>query len=229
MDLLFPNLEKKAWKTVNLNEAYMKHKPQLNMHHLQDQYTLLDNISHQKEFYTYGGFGEDRTDLWHGFEPDAKKMIHLGVDLNNLKVGQLVGSISDGVVVDVFVDPNKFNGWGGRVIVKSPFLMVNKNICPEDENVYILYGHLQAEDLPRLGSIVKMGDVIGKIASGDSNGGWFEHLHLQIMLERYVKRFKTYREIDGYDFYSTDILKELLDPMTVLEALQVIVDIMKEK
>jgi len=214
MEILLPHLEKKEWKLVNLNEAYKNSEQKLNMHDIIDQYTLLNDLSNQKQVYTYGGFGEDRSDLWHGFEPDAKKMIHLGVDINNLKVGQPVCSLSDGTVVDVLVDPSSFNGWGGRVIIKA-----TKNILGLDEPIYFLYGHLQSDGLPEKNTTVKLGDVIGKIAAGDSNGGWFEHLHLQIMRDCYVQRFRTYREIDGYDFHSTEILKELIDPIEVLNKL----------
>jgi murein DD-endopeptidase MepM/ murein hydrolase activator NlpD len=57
-------------------------------------------------------------------------MIHLGVDINNLPDGQDVANVREGVVVFTEVDETKFNGWGGRVIVKC-------------DNIYYMYGHLQ--------------------------------------------------------------------------------------
>jgi len=205
---LLPGLPKKPWKLIDLQEEFLQRKAAaaLDMHVLVSQDTLLRLASDDETVYTYGGFGEERTLLWEGFEKDAAHMVHLGVDFNNLPPGQAVAALESGSVVYVYADPTKFNGWGGRVIVRST-----------TGDRYVLYGHLQHSGLPRLGAKVVVGDVLGKIAANTENGGWFSHLHLQIMSDAYVQQFKTLAEIDGYDFSrAVQEIVGIVDPLAVI-------------
>lgn len=184
---LFPCLATKPWKYVNLNEENKKYKD-ADMKDIRNQIELLDVISENGKYYTYGGFGEDRTELWDGFEPEALKMYHLGIDFNNLNINEKVASLSDGVVVCLKQFEDTFNGWGLRIIIKDT-----------KTNIYYLYGHLNKSSF-HLSDVVKKGDIIGEIGDYIENGGWFRHLHLQIMEEKYVKKFDDLLDIDGYDF-----------------------------
>ena len=172
------------------------------MKNVEHQNNLLSILSDQDRFYTYGGFGEDRTKLWEGFEPEALKMYHLGVDFNNLPVNQQVASLSDGQVVYILNDKTKFNGWRTRVIIK-------------DYQTYYLYGHLNKTPLT-INQIINKYDIIGEIGDTNENGGWFPHLHLQIMQQKYIDKFNSLLDIDGYDFIK-DITHfdsmGILDPM----------------
>ena len=104
---LFPNIDPKPWKLVNLDSEYSKrkHYMNLNMTNNIDQEILLGLVTERNRFCTYGGFGEDHTGIWDG----SPKMIHLGVDFNNLTVGQPVVSLTHGLVVFTEVDQTKFN------------------------------------------------------------------------------------------------------------------------
>lgn len=158
--------------------------------------------ANQPSVCTYGGFGEDRDELWFGANEPA---IHLGVDFNNLPAKQSVRSLTDGKVVHVMRDLDKVNGWGGRVIIFDP-----------QRRIYILYGHLDHKNLPIVDSIIKCGDEIGKIGDETENGGWFWHLHLQPMAEDYVKPFlasDTMHLIDGYA--PKQLPTGILDPMSI--------------
>jgi hypothetical protein len=198
--------------------------------------------SNKKPVATYGGFGELRTDLWNGFEPcicgdsadvgastNKRKctcvMLHLGVDFNNLKPGTLVKSICDGYVAHI-MDDNKVdtvdgnidkddrdntasgdknaktkNGWGGRVIVYDT-----------SKRLYVLYGHLDPKTLPALGMCVERGQYLSTIGSQAVNGGWFCHLHLQVMTSDYVSKFPNLDLLDGYDLTRSTIPDGVLDP-----------------
>src|ERR1700722_3165111 len=105
---LFPGLPRRSWKPVNLNEEYLK-RTQLCMRSVEDQNRMLQELSDDDACYCFGGFGEDRTELWKGFEPGNARMVHLGVDFNNLAVVQAVASLTAGEVVDVLHDESKFN------------------------------------------------------------------------------------------------------------------------
>lgn len=206
LDILFPNLPVKPWKYVDLNAEFEKRR-HLNMKHIPDQIQLLYEVSDQGQTYTYGGYGEDRTEIWKDFEPGGVKMWHLGVDYNNLPVGQEVGSVSDGVVVHILYDHSGFNGWGTRIMIR--------NETPIRDNIYYLYGHLSTTTL-EVGQSVTRGQIIGLIGDEAVNGGWFPHLHLQIMTDQFVKKFDHYEEIDGYDFArNVDEIEGLIDPNTL--------------
>jgi hypothetical protein len=131
-------------------------------------------------------------------------MVHLGVDFNRLPEGQMVCLPEGGKVVHVMKDDTKFNGWGGRVLVK----------CKDGH--YVMFGHLSHHGLPNEGAELKTGDTVGYIGAGDVNGGWFPHLHLQVMTPEYVKQvLGAYDLIDGYDF--ADNMDGVVDPLVWLE------------
>ena len=131
-------------------------------------------------------------------------MIHLGVDFNNLQVGQPVLSLSEGAVFHAWHDLLSCNGWGYRVMIKSG-------------NIFFLYGHLDPKYPKEVGQTIKQGEEIGRIGSEKVNGGWFPHLHLQVMHSSYVAQFRNLELLDGYVF-STDLATTagILDPMKFL-------------
>jgi murein DD-endopeptidase MepM/ murein hydrolase activator NlpD len=198
MEDLFPGLVG-TWKTINLEELYTEQK-NLNMFDVDDQCKLLNQaVNSEDKIFTYGGFGEDRSNLWNGFSYPSP-VIHLGVDFNNLPVGQPVASQSNGIVVDSWMHNIDFDGWGGRVVIR-------------DENgLYWMYGHLDRSILG-LDEHVKKGDIVGKIGNSNENGGWFPHLHLQVMTDEFVGQNPDWAKIDGY---YTSIPRGVLDPLGVL-------------
>jgi murein DD-endopeptidase MepM/ murein hydrolase activator NlpD len=183
---------KRKWICKDLQEEYLKRK-HLDMKNIDDQNQLLNEISLYEQYNTYGGFGEDRTLLWEGFEDEDDKMYHLGIDFNNLDIHTTIKSVTNGNVVHILHDYSTFNGWGIRVIIKDEF------------DVYHLYGHL-GQICVYLNQNIKQGDNIGKLGEdkqrgySQTNGGWFCHLHYQVMSEDYVKLFENMDDIDGYHF-----------------------------
>lgn len=192
---LFPGLAFKPWKVVNLNVEFLKNA-HLDMRKIPDQVKLLDIASRTNTVYSYGGYGEDRSDIWKGFEPETKRMIHLGLDFNNLPALQPVTSVIDGQIILTAIDDSKFNGWGGRIFVKN-------------DSVLAMYGHLDVQTLPSCRE-VKKGDIIGWIGMPNINGGWFPHLHLQVMDYKYVNKFSKLEDINGY---ADEMPEGVLNPM----------------
>jgi peptidoglycan LD-endopeptidase LytH len=139
--------------------------------------------------YTIGGYLEDRTALWNGFEKSSR-MIHLGVDVNNLTAGEPVSVPCDATVVHVMRDTSSSNGWGGRVIFQLA--------TPFGGAEYLLYGHLR-HDLPDVGTAFKAGDIVAHIGDPTANGGWFGHLHAQLLTRTAFNRdIADPNRIDGY-------------------------------
>ena len=194
---LFPRATQLPWIEVNLQKEAEK-RPHLDMKKAVDQELLLFELSRGRTVRTYGGFYEDRTEMWKGFEEKATKMIHLGVDFNNLDAGEVVASISEGKVIHVLVDESPFNGWGTKIIV-------------EGEKYYYLYGHLMFP-LVREGDLVDKGQILGYIADSGKNGGWFEHLHLQVMNRNFLN--VPVEQVDGYEF-KPDEIKGVVNPLRI--------------
>jgi murein DD-endopeptidase MepM/ murein hydrolase activator NlpD len=193
------------WQHVNLDDLYVqkiKMSP-LDMKKEKDQDALLSYAKKEKT-RTYGGFGEVRKNIWKGFEPENPIMLHLGIDFNNLEPDTIVYHVTDGKVIHVMLDFAKFNGWGGRVIVHN-----------EQKDLYVMYGHLNPYVLPVTGAIVRKGESIGRLGSFEQNGGWFCHLHLQVMTKEFVQRFDgKLDKLDGY-WMEENLPNGVLNPMTV--------------
>lgn len=190
------------WTSINLNDEYIRHaqRLRLRMTSSDHQTVLLESVArscgrrNQRNIATYGGFQEDRSVLWKGFERDEKgnplSMLHLGIDFNNLVKGEQVKSLCHGEVFHVMHDTSEHNGWGGRLIIKDTI-----------NNRFLLYGHLDPATMLKTKTKVVPGDIIATIGEPNVNGGWFRHLHLQIMTQEHVKQYEDREHlIDGYTF-----------------------------
>lgn len=194
---LFPELKTK-WKQVNL--AFLHKFTEMKtpiVSDLEKQEKLLEYARIFPDTCTYGGYLEDRDQLWFG---KNVPQYHLGVDFNNLPKNTSVHSLTDGIVFHIMKDKDKVNGWGGRVIIKN-------------EDKYILYGHLSHDSLPKIETKVKTGDKIGNIGNSNENGGWFCHLHLQYMTENFVKDY--FNDLNVLDGYAYETNEGVLDPMSL--------------
>lgn len=228
------------WHYVNLNTEFLQCEKSLDMFQIEDQNALLKQIhdkyvgrikrncscdpgdmlhrSSSLKIATYGGFGENRSQIWKHFEPctcetpyDCRcTMIHLGVDFNNLNPGTRVKSVCDGTVVHIMRGHHdsknnvNHNGWGGRVIVYDHV-----------KRVYVLYGHLDPKHLPCVGQMLAKHETVGYLGSSAVNGGWFAHLHFQVMTSEFVDLFPDLDKLDGYELSSLEIPNGVLDPFLV--------------
>jgi murein DD-endopeptidase MepM/ murein hydrolase activator NlpD len=198
---LFPNLKKGKWIELNLNDESKK-----------TNIDVLDPVSFDKWIhelekernanYSWGGFLEDRSYIWRN-HPGAKNgnpsLIHLGIDYN-VPAGTKVAILADGEVVHVMQNEDNSDGWGGRIIWR----LENGN--------YLVYGHLKKNIKFKVGDKFKKGDIIGEIGTPDVNGGWFPHLHVQIIDKIFFDKFKDKKDIDGYLPKGHELLKHIINP-----------------
>src|SRR5437868_10839671 len=94
--LILPRLSDEKFIEVDLAaeaDAYNKTQHNIGQNPMESaeyQVAFLSHIQNKyKCKYTIGGYCEDRSELWSGFE-QSKSMLHLGVDINNLKVSEPV-------------------------------------------------------------------------------------------------------------------------------------------
>lgn len=176
---------------LNLNQFFLVRKKKIPS--VKDpQY--IDSELKKLRFNTYGGYGENRKDVWKGTYLDEKKnYIHLGVDVNVKKGTELICPFPL-EVIDVFTDIDTKMGWGGRVILRrkrnSPFIVI---------------AHLNPRDLCDKKNL-KLGEKIGSVGTWPENGNTFEHFHLQLTYET------DFNTMDGYGY--EDDLKNNPCPFT---------------
>jgi len=164
---------------INLNQLFIQNKHLIPS--IKDPY-YLNKVLRNLRMFTYGGYGENRKDIWNGtYLDETKGYFHLGVDINVYK-NTSVFSPMDTKVIDVFTDTDTKIGWGGRVILQ------NKKNKP-----FIIMGHFDPTSINvEKGQHLNTGELIGKVGTWPTNGNTFEHLHLQL---RMTSDFDT---MDGY-------------------------------
>lgn len=138
----------------------------------------------------YGGWMEDRSFLWKGSYLDEKKTyVHLGIDVG-FSAGMPVRATFSSKIVRVDDDYPEIGGWGARVILKH-----------EKEPLYFIYAHLDRNVACKVGDILKKESVFAKVGKPPFNGNWFEHVHIQAIIDRYyceIEKNNLWDEIDGY-------------------------------
>jgi murein DD-endopeptidase MepM/ murein hydrolase activator NlpD len=210
-DLLFPQLKDAAWGRIDINALAEEvvqllpdsldcspegANPFLNPVLCEKWLNLVHKI--KEVDYSWGGYLEDRSQVWSGHYHKRGEVIHLGVDFY-VPVGVEVYMPIDGDLCWSQQDPDQNGGWGGKLIFRT-------------QAGYLVFGHLKeiSDSFPRF---VKKGEVIGKIAEADKNGGWSPHLHVQLM-----KEFKP--EVDGYGPKYDGMELDFLNPISTLVGMQ---------
>ena len=192
---LFPTLHGRPCGYVNLNELAKRVRAGCTRddnpfidpdrcHRILLEYHEASGIA-----YSYGGYLEKRSTLWEGVKylRDNKTFLHLGVDFN-VQAGTPVAINHKGVVELIDTDfPEKF-GWGTRVIVKLT-----------THPLYVIYVHLDPQVSCRVGQVLMPNSYIGRVGVPPQNGGWFPHLHVQLVTTHAWRYYKNKLKIlDGY-------------------------------
>lgn len=191
-ELLFPSLKDRRWGYVNFGEESYAMERRLrggrwveSVHH-----------NHGIEF-SYGGYLEDRNNLWSGSYLKPGCAWHLGVDYA-VPTDTYVHLPVDAQLVRAIMDPDQDGGWGGQVIVQ----------VGGDAGTKVIFGHLKSL-CPR--PHMKAGEVIGQIAPREGNGNWEPHLHVQL-----VSDWLDATTVDGYSHLYEGIDKDFPRPESLL-------------
>lgn len=167
---LFPQLKHAKWDFINLDDEAEKafgdqpQNPLLDPNFCNEWVKSL-HLARGVE-YSYGGWMENRANLWRGHYHKPGHTIHLGIDYNVPDWTEVFLPRS-GVLVMSENDPDQDGGWGGRAIYKI-------------ENYYVIFAHLMAIE-GKVGRICKAGTSVGLVGNHAVNGNWFPHLHVQCM------------------------------------------------
>ena len=196
---VFPALKDKPAVYVDMNEFYAKQQP------LKDGKSiyLIPELTQkflealhrtQGVAYSFGGYLENREDLWAGSYMDLSKAVHLGIDVN-ARAGTEVAPAHKSRVAKIVHDPDQDGGWGSVIIFELE--------KPIGEISHYIYAHLSKNDVRvNVGDIVEAGQAVASLGKPHENGGWYEHLHVQAMTPDawvMVKDRDDMGAFDGYD------------------------------
>ena len=128
-----------------------------------------------EKYCPFGGFMEKRGFYTADQYTKGKHMtrdLHIGVDIW-LPAGTAVFAPLDGVVHS-FAYNDKPLDYGGTIILEHEW---------KGMNFYALYGHVSKSSVQNLkqGAFISKGTPIAELGYPEENGGWYPHLHLQVI------------------------------------------------
>lgn len=120
---------------------------------------------------------EERSTVLSQFPQMVKeqRFYHVGLDIIVPAGFQLFAPL-EGKVFAAGIDAGQGN-YGGYVILQHQV---------QDVTFYSFYGHLDTSALPETGEAVTAGAPFAMIGERADSGGWFTHVHLQILTQRAV-------------------------------------------
>lgn len=181
-ELLFPSLKNQRWGYINFGEESFAVKGNPNpllTPEAQTEWVQRLHARNNIEF-SYGGYLEDRSNLWRGHYMAPGATWHLGIDYN-VPAGTPIHLPCNAPLIASVADKDQNGGWGGKLIFKR----LDK---------FLIFGHLAHKSMAsKVGFNFVAGDLIGHIGESSENGNWFPHLHLQVVAGRNEPR-----EVDGY-------------------------------
>ncbi|MBT5547053.1 MAG: peptidoglycan DD-metalloendopeptidase family protein, partial [Desulfobacula sp.] len=105
---------------------------------------------------------------------EEQRFYHLGLDII-VPLATPLNAPLDASVKESGYEAGEGN-YGGNVLLmhESPYF----------DTFYSLYGHLNKERLPAVGTHFKAGDPFAFIGDFHENGNWFYHTHLQVITQK---------------------------------------------
>lgn len=209
-----PDTDWSKWGFVNLQSYYASWAGRAEPRRDADMHQRMIADLHEERNIdcSYGGWLEVRdTLLAHTYLADSGKYLHLGVDFN-VPAGSRVAAPRSWDVVLVDDDHPDPHGWGPRVV-----------FCGYDvvrtERIYVIFAHLDADLSSRVkpGATIREGYCFAAVGAPPRNGGWFPHLHVQVVTEAAWNKYGI-ENIDGYGHPgdAAALAREFPDPLPLL-------------
>lgn len=115
---------------------------------------------------------------------EEQRFYHVGLDIV-LPEATPVYAPLDGTVHDLGIDEGLGN-YGGYLILRHTIA---------ETTFYSFYGHLNSLHLVNRNQEITAGEVIGRLGARTDSGGWFTHVHLQIITQYAMDQG---RHLQGY-------------------------------
>ena len=136
---------------------------------------IFSELKNSGKKWGIGKYLEERKNILRGSINiiNEKRIYHLGLDII-VPYNSLVFCPLDGYVYNLGKETQKGN-YGGYLILKHKI---------NNETFYSLYGHLKTPHKVQLGQKILAGQELARIGKETDSGGWFCHLHLQIITQK---------------------------------------------
>ena len=136
---------------------------------------IFNELKNSGKKWGIGEYLEERKNILRGSINiiNEKRIYHLGLDII-VPYNSVVFCPLDGYVHKLGKENQKGN-YGGYLILKH---QVNNH------TFYSLYGHLKTPHKVQLGEKILAGQELALIGKESDSGGWFCHLHLQIITQK---------------------------------------------
>ena len=136
---------------------------------------IFNELKHSGKKWGIGKYLEERKNILRGSINiiNEKRIYHLGLDII-VPYNSVVFCPLDGYVHKLGKETQKGN-YGGYLVLKHKI---------KNEIFYSLYGHLKTPHKVQLGQEVLAGQELAIIGKESDSGGWFCHLHLQIITHK---------------------------------------------
>ena len=136
---------------------------------------VFNELKNSGRKWGIGEYLEERKNILRGSINiiNEKRIYHLGLDII-VPYNSVVFCPLDGYVYKLGKETQKGN-YGGYLVLKH---QVN------NQTFYSLYGHLKTPHKVQLGEKILAGQELALIGKESDSGGWFCHLHLQIITQK---------------------------------------------
>ncbi len=136
---------------------------------------IFNELKHSGKKWGIGKYLEERKNILRESINiiNEKRNYHLGLDII-VPYNSVVFCPLDGYVHKLGKETQKGN-YGGYLVLKHKI---------KNEIFYSLYGHLKTPHKVQLGQEVLAGQELAIIGKESDSGGWFCHLHLQIITQK---------------------------------------------
>ena len=136
---------------------------------------IFNELKNSGKKWGIGKYLEERKNILRGSINiiNEKRIYHLGLDIV-VPYNSVVFCPLDGYVYKLGKETQKGN-YGGYLVLKH---QVN------NQTFYSLYGHLKTPHKVQLGDKILAGQELALIGKESDSGGWFCHLHLQIITQK---------------------------------------------
>ncbi len=136
---------------------------------------IFNELKHSGKKWGIGKYLEERKNILRESINiiNEKRIYHLGLDII-VPYNSVVFCPLDGYVHKLGKETQKGN-YGGYLILKHKI---------KNEIFYSLYGHLKTPHKVQLGQKILAGQELALIGKESDSGGWFCHLHLQVLTQK---------------------------------------------
>ena len=136
---------------------------------------IFNELKNSGKKWGIGKYLEERKNILRGSINiiNEKRIYHLGLDII-VPYNSVVFCPLDGYVQKLGKETQKGN-YGGYLVLKHKI---------KNQTFYSLYGHLKTPHKVQLGQKILAGQELAIIGKESDSGGWFCHLHLQIITQK---------------------------------------------